>query len=95
MRRMHASVEINVEYDGELIPVLVLRPIHPNDVLAVEYTAEALTAVPPGIRSSGFDGPSQIRVVTMPQGYPQATQCVPCYLHESRGSESFEHLLDN
>lgn len=68
MRRKHASMEIFAGYGGKRIIVLVLRPVHPNDVLAVAYTANALTAVRHCIRSSGSDEPSQIQDVTLPKG---------------------------
>ena len=52
--RDHAIVSIDVPVDGTTVAVRVLRPVHPNDVLAVEYTEDAIDAVIKCIRAEGF-----------------------------------------
>ena len=54
-RKDPQSLELDIDINGEMYQVSVLRPIHPTDNLFVAYDADMLATVLHHIRSLGFE----------------------------------------
>ena len=67
MRQAHSLVSIQLDHYGS---VQMLRPVHTNDALFVEYSPEAITAVINYMREKGFEDTDQgsVKDSSLPKG---------------------------
>lgn len=68
LRKAHDTLTVAMPVGGENVDIVVLRPVHPNDMVAVEYSANCIGHVVKLLREGGFDEVSYQRDVTLPKG---------------------------
>jgi hypothetical protein len=91
MRRERTSIEVKV--GG--VAVRMLRPVHPNDSLCVEYTEQSITAVLTYVRNREFLASKPLqRDPSVPQGIQKWADHYQIVVKHSDGTRSFRKCKD-
>jgi len=68
LRLERQSLTLDIDIDGEMQPITVLRPWHSKDNLFVEYDGDTVAKVIHIIRAHGFEEPNMELKLDLPRG---------------------------
>ena len=68
LRKAHDTLTVTMPLGDEHVDFVILRPVHPNGIVAVEHSPSCIGHVLKLLREGGFDEASYQRDTTLPKG---------------------------